>query len=559
MTPMNDPKALKIIPLGGLGEIGLNMMAIECEGKILLIDCGLMFPEDFMLGVDIVIPDFTYLRGHADDVVALVLTHGHEDHIGAVPYFLREMQPIIVGSETTLAFLENQVVQNKVANGNGSQLRTDIVRAGDVRTFGPFQVEFIPVSHSILGGFALAIDTPQGLIVHSGDFKLDFTPFNGEITDLARFAELGKQGVLCFMSDSTNIEQDGYTISEREIALELANIFHHCRGRILVTLFASNLQRIQQIFEIANRFGRKILLNGRSVISNIRIARELGIMKVDDSQFIDVGQLGSIARDKIVILCTGSQGEPMSVLSRIADDSHKHISVEEGDTVILSSKIIPGNERAVTSVINELYRKGAEVIYETIGRIHTSGHAHREELKVLLSLVRPRHFVPVHGEFRHLVQHARLATSMGVEHENAHVLEDGEVLVLADDRAWAYGHVPSGRVYVDGQGVGDVGNIVLTDRRILSEDGTITCALAHRDGVVVSGPYFKSKGLVYEPEYRELYDEAKALVLEALAEMKRGRGFEEDRMRAEMVRVVRRLLSKRIGRRPIVIPVLMEV
>ncbi|MDP8223538.1 MAG: ribonuclease J [Candidatus Lernaella stagnicola] len=558
MTPMNDPNAVKIIPLGGLGEIGLNCLALEYQGQLLLIDCGLMFPEDFMLGVDIVIPDFTFLEDRSDDIIGLILTHGHEDHIGAVSFLLREHNPLIVGSRMTLAFLGNQLGQLKKLNGD-NELSIEVVEAGDVRGFGPFEVEFIQVSHSIIGGFALSIRTPQGVIVHSGDFKLDFTPFNGEMTDLTRFAELGKEGVLCFLSDSTNVEQDGYTVSERDIALELENIFHHCQGRILVTLFASNLQRIHQIFEIAERFQRKVVLNGRSIISSVRIARELGAFHVDESQLLDIGMLENAERDKVVILCTGSQGEPMSVLSRIADDNHKHISIYDGDTVILSSKIIPGNERAVTNIINELYRKGAEVIYETISNIHTSGHAHREELKVLLRLVRPEHFVPIHGEYRHLVQHAKLAESMGVSRENVHVLEDGKVLALADNKAWDYGLVPSGRIYVDGHGVGDVGNIVLTDRRILSEDGTITCALAHRDGVVVSGPYFKSKGLVYEPEYRDLWDEAKEVVLQTIREMKSENGFDEQAMRVEVVRVVRRLFSKRIGRRPIVIPVLMEV
>jgi ribonuclease J len=557
MSPINDPDAVKIIPLGGLGEIGLNMMALECQGKLLLIDCGLMFPEDFMLGVDIVIPDFTFLEDRADDILALILTHGHEDHIGAVPFFLRDFQPLIIGSRLTMAFLGQQISQNKVAKGE--DVRTEIVNAGESRSFGPFTVEFIQVSHSILGGFALAIGTPEGMIVHSGDFKLDFTPFDDELTDLTRFAELGKAGVLCFMSDSTNVEQEGYTISERDIALELENLFHHCPGRIIVTLFASNVQRIHQIFEIAERFDRKVVLNGRSMVSNVRIVRDLGILKVDNDRLLDIGDLGKIERDKVVILCTGSQGEPMSVLSRIVEDTHRHIKIEPGDTVILSSKIIPGNERAVTSVINELYRKGAEVVYENIGRIHTSGHAHREELKVLLRLVRPEHFVPVHGEYRHLVQHAKLAASMGVAPANTHVLEDGKVLAINRDGAWAYGKVPSGRIYVDGHGVGDVGNIVLTDRRILSEDGTITCALAHRDGVVVSGPHFKSKGLVYEPEYVALWDEAKEVVLETIRQLRQDGGFDEKVMRAEVVRVVRRLFSKRIGRRPIVIPVIMEV
>jgi len=553
---MANPEAIKIIPLGGLGEIGLNLLAVECRGRLLLIDCGQMFPEDYMLGVDIVIPDFTFLLDRLDDIEALLLTHGHDDHIGAVPFFLRDAQPLIVGSEMTLAFLKEQLSEKKT---NGQNLRSEIVRAGETRRYGPFEVEFIRVSHSILGGFALSIRTPNHRIVHSGDFKLDFTPFNDDITDLTRFAELGKQGVDLFLADSTNVELEGYTISERDISLELENVFHHCEGRILVTLFASNLQRIQQILEIADRFNRRVVLNGRSIIATMRIARELGVLKFHDELLLDIGQMNGIDRRRVVVLCTGSQGEPMSAMARIADDAHKHISIEPGDTVILSSKIIPGNERAVTNIINELYRKGAEVVYETISRIHTSGHAHREELKVLLRLVNPTHFVPVHGEYRHLVQHAKLAAAMGIDKHNIHVLTDGDVLALDEQGATLEEPVPSGQVYVDGFGVGDVGKIVLTDRRTLSVDGTITCAIAHRDGAVVSGPYFKSKGLVYEPEHAELMEEIKLAVLDKMKLLQQHQPFNESAARGEVAKVVRRLFSKRIGRRPIVIPVLMEV
>ncbi|NLH49400.1 MAG: ribonuclease J [Myxococcales bacterium] len=573
MTAMNEHQAVKIIPLGGLGEIGLNMLALECEGKILLIDCGLMFPEDFMLGVDIVIPDFTYLAGRSNDIVALLLTHAHEDHIGAVPYLLRHHKPVVVGSKITLAFLEYELAHSRVsgngngggnghANGNGNgfaDVRMETVAAGDKRDYGPFTVEFIQVSHSIHGGFALAIRTPQGLIIHSGDFKLDFTPFDGEMTDMNRFAQFGDQGVLCMLSDSTNVEREGYTISERDIALELENIFHDCPGRIIVTLFASNLQRIQQIFDISSRFSRKIVLNGRSVVESIRIGRQLGVLKIDDDLLGDLNDLEKLDPSRIVILCTGSQGEPMSVLTRIAENNHKHIEIEAGDTVILSSKIIPGNERAVTNIINELYRKGADVVYETISKIHTSGHAYQEELKVLLRLCKPKHFIPIHGEYRQLVQHAKLAKKMGVASKNIHVLESGDSIIAVDGALRAGDRVPSGRVYVDGHGIGDVGNIVLTDRRLLSEDGTITCALAHRDGMIVSGPHFKSKGVVYEPEYAELIDEAKNLVLETMQTLRTDNAFSEEDAKQEIARAVRRLFAKRIGRRPIVIPVIMEV
>jgi ribonuclease J len=556
MTPLNDPNTLKIIPLGGLGEIGLNMMALECQGRLLIIDCGLMFPEDFMLGVDVVIPDFSFLDGRSEDIEALVLTHAHEDHIGAVPYLLRRHRPRIVGSRMTLAFLENDLLEKRV---NGAPPSLETVSYGDKRQYGPFNVEFVQVSHSIHGGFALAIDTPQGVIIHTGDFKIDHTPFDGETTDLTRFAELGERGVACLMSDSTNIERTGYTISERDISLELENAFHNCQSRIFVTLFASNLQRVQQIFDIAARFGRRVALNGRSIVESFRIGRSLGALKIRDDQLMELSELDAVDRRKAVIVCTGSQGEPMSVLNRIAGNNHKQLEIEPGDTVILSSKIIPGNERAVTNIINELYRRGAEVIYETISKIHTSGHAHQEELKVLLRLIKPKHFVPIHGEYRHLVQHAKLAKSMGVAEQNILVLEDGDVMYLHGGVARLNGRAPCGRVYVDGLGVGDVGNIVLTDRRLMSEDGAITCAVAHRDGGVVSGPYFKSKGLVYEPEYAELLEEAKQLVLVTMKTIAATKPFDAELARNELARVVRRLFSKRIGRRPIVIPVLMEV
>lgn len=555
MVPLPDPDALKIIPLGGLGEIGLNMMALECRGRILLIDCGLMFPDDDMLGVDVVIPDFSYLEERNDDIEALVLTHGHEDHIGAVPYLLRKTKPLLLGSEITLAFLESRLQEHKI---NG-RVQKQIVNARDKVELGPFTVEFVKVSHSIIGGYGLGITTPQGLIVHSGDFKLDYNPFAGEMTDLKMFAEFGERGVTLLMSDSTNIEQEGHTLSEQDISQEIEKIFRRSRGRIIITAFASNIYRIQQIFEIAERFDRRVLLNGKSIVDTVAIARKLNLLKIKDRQLLDLSALGKNDKHRIVVLCTGSQGEPMSALARIASGNHKHITIEPGDTVMLSAKTIPGNERSINGMINELYRQGADVLYETIHQIHTSGHAYREELKMLLRLTRPTHFIPVHGEYRHLVQHAKLARSMGVKESNVLVLEDGDVSIFTGKTGQVYGRVPSGRVYVDGHGVGDVGNIVLTDRRILSEDGTITCAIAHRDGAIVSGPHFKSKGLVYEPIYAELLDEARLIVLETLEGLKAENRLDVDEAKDEIARAIRRLFNKRIGRRPIVIPVIMEV
>lgn len=553
--PLRDPEALKIIPLGGLGEIGLNMMVLECHNRILLIDCGLMFPDEDMFGVDIVIPDFKYLEGRSSDIEALILTHGHDDHIGAVPYFLRHHQPLVIGSELTLSLLESHLQDHKL---NGS-LRKQVVGSRSKLSLGPFTVEFLPVTHSIVGGFALGIETSQGLIVHSGDFKLDHNPFEGEMTDLKKLAEYGEHGVTCLMADSTNVEREGYTISEREIALELQNIFLGCKGRILVSLFASNQQRIQQIFDIARRFNRRVVLNGKSIVDNVSITRRLGLLKIEDRQLVDLNNMEAMNKENLVILCTGSQGEPLSVLSRISAGSHKQIKIEKGDTVILSSKSIPGNERAVTHLINELYRQGAEVIYEGISKIHTSGHAYQEELKLLLKLTRPTHFIPIHGEYRHLVQHARLAQTMGVGEDCTMVLENGDVVAFSQKKGSVCGRVHSSRIYVDGQGVGDVGNIVLTDRRILSEDGIITCAIAHRDWAVVSGPHFKSKGLVYEPEQQDLLEEAKFVVEEIMMELHAKQNVQVDDAKEEIARSVRRLFSKRIGRRPIVIPVLMEV
>ncbi len=555
MSPHNDRNAVRIIPLGGLGEIGLNMMALECQDRILLVDCGLMFPDDDMLGVDIVIPDFSYLEGKADRIEALILTHAHEDHIGAVAYLLRRFQPPIVGSELTLAFLRSDLNGHKT---NGA-LHTRVVQPRDRVAFGPFEVEFVRVTHSMAGGFALGITTPQGLIVHTGDFKMDFSPVDGEMTDLKTLAEFGERGVVLLMSDSTNVEREGFTISERDVVNEMESIFRRCRGRILVSAFASNILRIGQIFELARRFDRRVLLNGKSIIDSVNIASELGLLNIGPDQLLPLGELESTPKEQVVILCTGSQGEPLSVLARIASSDHKQISIERGDTVLLSAKTIPGNERAINNVINELYRQGADVIYETIRQIHTSGHAHREELKLMLKLTKPRHFIPVHGEYRHLVQHAQLARSMGVPENGVTVLETGDVFLISGQVGQLYGRVPSGRVYVDGHGVGDVGNIVLTDRRILSEGGTITCALAHRDGVVVSGPYFKSKGLVYEPDYKDLLEEARQVVLETLEGLRAESRLNPDDTKDEIARAVRRLFNKRIGRRPIVIPVIMEV
>jgi ribonuclease J len=547
-----DEKSVRIIPLGGLGEVGLNMTVFETENGLIVVDCGLMFPEDTMLGVDIVIPNFTYLKERKDKILALVLTHGHEDHIGAVPFFLREFNVPVYGTRLTLALVNNKLVEHGIKKVKTHEIKTDRRVA-----LGDFQLEFVRVAHSIMDGVAVAIDTPQGLILHSGDFKLDFASVGAHTTDIRALTKLGERGVLCLLSDSTNVEQCGFTLSEPEVGQKLSEVFREASGRIIVTLFASNIARIQQVFNIAEQHGRKVCILGRSMVTTINIARRLGYLKISDAQLLDVKKLGRQSKKRTLILTTGSQGEPMSALRRIAMDLHKDIRVTCGDTIILSSKFIPGNEGTIAAMINQLFVKGAQVVYEHIREIHTSGHAHKEELKLMLKLIQPKYFIPIHGEMRHLVQHCRLANNMGVEKQNLLCAKDGDVVAFENEQGSITDSVAHGRVFVDGKGVGDVGNIVLTDRRLLSENGVVSCTIVYdkKTGKILHGPEISSKGFVYEPDFDALFKDISKDAIRVFKQLWENNELENGVGKDKMTRSIRRLLNKTIQRRPLVIPV----
>lgn len=549
---------LKIIPLGGLGEIGLNMMAMEYGDSIIVIDCGLMFPEDYMLGIDIVIPDVSYLKANAEKVKAFIITHGHEDHTGALPFVLREVNAPIYATALTIGLIEEKLAEFDLVKST----TLETVRPRDRVAIGPFDIEFIRVSHSIVDGCGLAIRTPVGTVVHTGDFKMDQTPVDGEVMDYARFSEYGEAGVLLFMSDSTNVEREGYTLSEREIGYNLEEIFRRCAGRIIVAAFSSNIHRIQQVIDAAARFGRKVVLNGKSMAANVRIARALGYLKAPDGMIMDLKEIDGIPHDRLVLLTTGSQGEPMSALTRMAMDNHKQIKVTKGDTIILSSKFIPGHEKAISTMMNHLYRRGAEVIYEKVSEVHVSGHASQEELKIMLNMVKPRYFMPVHGEYRHLVLHGKLAQRVGVPEENVVIAEDGDVVELTPDRGLVRDKkVESGRVFVDGKGVGDVGEMVLKDRSHLSQDGMVLAVIALNSttGEIVYGPEIVTRGLVHEEESAELIDNAKGVIMETLAGINTEVKTEQLEVKEELRRALRRYFNKTLERRPVILPVIIEI
>jgi len=548
---------LKIIPLGGLGEIGMNMMVMEYGETIIVIDSGLMFPEDYMLGIDIVIQDISYLRENSDRVAAFIITHGHEDHTGSLPFVLREINAPIYATTLTLGLIEEKLKEFGLLD----RTTFETVRPRDVINIGPFSIEFIRVCHSIADGCSLAITTPAGVVIHTGDFKLDQTPVDGEVMDYARFSEYGERGVLCLLSDSTNVEREGFTLSEREIGSNIEDIFAKCDGRIIVAAFSSNIHRIQQVIAAAEKHGRKVALNGRSMVANTRIARTMGYLKVPDGLLVDLKDIGGLPHQRVVLLTTGSQGEPMSALTRMAMDNHKQIKITRGDTVILSSKFIPGHEKAISTMMNHLFRRGADVIYEKVSEIHVSGHASREELKIMLNMVRPRHFIPIHGEYRHLVMHAKLAASVGVAEENIFIAEDGDVVEFGPDFAGKTGRVESGRVLVDGKGVGDVGEMVLKDRMHLAKDGMVivTVALNERTGEVIYGPDIVSRGFVFEDESATLLDEAKAVVTARLEEINAEAKREQPEVTDEVRRSLRRLFNKRLERRPMILPLIIEL
>lgn len=556
-SALNTEGGLRIIPLGGLGEIGLNMAVFEYGDDIIIVDCGLMFPEPHMLGIDLVIPDITYLRERAHKVRGIFLTHGHEDHIGALPFVLQELSPPLYGTALTLGFVREKLKEFDL----DGYVDLEVVKPREKVTVGAFEVEFIRVSHSIVDGCALAIRTPEGVVIHTGDFKIDHTPVDGELTDLATFARYGSEGVLALMADSTNVEREGFTLSERVVGEAFDEIFPRCPGRILVAAFSSNIQRVQQAVDAAARCGRKVLLNGRSMVANVAIARQLGYLRIPDGILTDLKELPRLPREEVCMITTGSQGEPMSSLARIAMDDHKQISLEPGDTVILSSRFIPGNEKTISDLINHLYRRGAEVYHEKVSEVHVSGHASQEELKLILNLVRPRFFIPVHGEYRHLVKHARLAQMVGVPAERCLLAVNGDVIVFRDERAGIPERVEAGRVFIDGKGIGDVGEVVLKDRKHLSEDGMVVVIIAinQQTGELIYGPDIVSRGFVFEDESQEYLDEAKKIVLDLLAGMNIEALGDWGEVKQEVRRILRRFFNKTIERRPVILPLILEM
>ncbi|MBQ3226250.1 MAG: ribonuclease J [Clostridia bacterium] len=555
---MAKNQKLKIIPLGGLNEIGKNMTAFEFGGDIIVLDCGIAFPDDDMPGIDMVIPDISYLIKNQSKVRAIVLTHGHEDHIGAIPYFLKEINVPIYGSRLTLGLVEIKLKEHNLL----SKTKLHRVRAGDTAKIGAFRVEFIRTNHSIPDAMALAIHTPIGTIVHTGDFKVDCTPIEGQMVDLAKFGELGKNGVLALLSESTNVERPGYTMSESTVGDSFDNIFrNHTDQRIIVATFASNVHRVQQIINSAYRFGRRVAFSGRSMESVAEVAMQLGYMTVPDNVIISIDDIKKYRPNQLVIITTGSQGETMSALTRMAFSDHKKVEINRGDLVIVSATPIPGNEKPISNVINELYRKGAEVVYEKSEGLHVSGHACQEELKLILALTKPKYFIPVHGEFRHLRQHALLAEKMGIPSKNIIVGDVGKVIELGPNSCKIGGTVPSGIVLVDGLGVGDVGNIVLRDRKHLAEDGIIivVVTMSKNTGAILSGPDVISRGFVYVRESEDLMEEAKAIALSSLERSAQRHQTDWASLKGGLKSSLSDYLYSKTKRKPMILPIIMEI
>ena len=547
---------VRLIPLGGLGEIGLNMMLVESGDDLIAIDCGLMFPDDELPGIDHVIPDFTYALEHRTGFRAVVLTHGHEDHIGALPYLLRELPVPVYGTPLTLALVAERLREHGLLET--ADLRS--MRPRDRIQAGVFSIEPIRVTHSIADGIGLAIDTPAGTIVHTGDFKLDPSPLDGEAPDYRRFAELGERGVAVLCSDSTNVDRPGHTRSEVEVGQALGGRFDVATGRIIVATFASHIHRIQQVLTLAARTDRRVALLGMSMQRNVTIAADLGYLQVPPAIVVPLEELASLPARQQVILSTGSQGEPHSALALMAAGEHKYVKVERGDLVIISARVIPGHERTIGRVVNALYRLGAEVLYEDNAFVHVSGHASQDDLKLMMSLTRPRYFVPVHGEYRHLLGHARLAESVGIAPERVFLMEDGMGLELSTADARVVGGFPAGRVLVDGKSVGDIGAVVLRDRQLLAEDGLIAVSVAFdKSGVVAAGPEIASRGFVYVKENELLMEELKKAVLAALAERDSDAPFDRELVGATVRSAVRHFVNQRFRRKPVVLPIVLEV
>ena len=557
---------LKIIPLGGLGEIGLNMMVIEYDDVIFIIDAGLMFPEEYMLGVDIVIPAFDYILENRDKVQGIIITHAHEDHIGALPYLLRQIRLPVYGTAFTLRIIRNKLVEFKL----NKYVDLNLVHPGESLSIEPFEIEFIRVSHSTVDGIGLAIKTPEGVIVHTGDFRISHSADKMRNTDISTFARFGEQGVLALLSDSTNVEIEGYTISEHEVAQNLEKLIDAAKGRVIVALFASNVFRTQQVIAIAVKNHRKVIVNGRSMEQIVAVAMELGHIQCPENTILDIKQIKNYKDDQVVIITTGSQGEPMSALVRMASGMHKQIKIKKGDKVILSSKHIPGNEKAIASIINKLYRRGADVVYSKIAKIHTSGHAHQEELKLMINLIKPRYFIPIHGEYRHLVMHARLAEKQGLLKQNVIVAENGNIITFSQDKDNnidiedgnnSKPCVRTGRIFVDGKGIGDVGRSVLKERRELSEGGlvVVTMVLDEETGVVLYGPELTSKGFIFDAATGHLIDDAQCVILEIMEETAPDMELKIEFLTKKLQKALKQYFTFTIRRRPLIVPVIIEV
>ncbi len=547
-------KKLKVIPLGGLGEIGKNITVFEYGRDIIVVDCGMAFPDDEMYGIDLVLPDTSYLLKNKDRIKGIIVTHGHEDHIGALPYVLKDINVPVYGTRLSLGLIEYKLEEHKIL----SDCNLQTIHAGQTIQLGVFKVEFIQSTHSIADAVALAIHTPAGIVIHTSDFKVDYTPIIGEPIDLARFAELGKKGVLLLMSDSTNAERPGYSMSERTVGKSFENIFVNTRCRILVATFASNIHRIQQVVDAAIKYDRKVAICGRSMLNVCRKALELGYLTIPEGILIDIKHIKNYKPNRLVIISTGSQGEPMSALSRMALGEHRQVEITDGDLVVISASPIPGNEKSVSGVINELFKKGANVIHETQADVHVSGHAFQEELKLMYSIVRPKYFMPIHGEYRHLKQHANIVKGLGMPEENILLMEIGQVLEINSEQACINGSVQAGKVLVDGLGIGDVGNIVLRDRKHLSEDGLIivVVTIQKETDSIVTGPDVISRGFVYVRESEEFLQEVRAIAKKALINCN-GRNWTAKKNAIR--EALRQYIYKKTERKPMILPIIMDI